>query len=225
MLNVVIVEDVTDLRESLVDLLALEGHHVVAFDSAENFVANCSIATVDILVLDLGLPGQDGLSLARNLRATWPMLGIIMLTARGTPEERKAGYENGADIYLGKPSSAQELCASIWALARRVVPEGPALGAFVLNSRAMTLVGPLGTVPLTAGESMLLEAFVNAPGNRLAITVAEGQDDGAETISKGSFVVQVGRLRKKLVAAGAKGQSINAVRRNGYQLSVPVKIS
>lgn len=222
MLNVAIVEDVTDLRESLVDLLAGEGHHVAAFDSAESFVGNCSIATVDILVLDLGLPGQDGLSLARNLRAAWPMLGIIILTARGTPDERKAGYENGADIYLAKPSSAQELSAAIWALARRLGQKETDLNLFVLTSKAMTLRGPSGTVQLTAGEANLLEAFANAPENRLGIKEAEGQDHPTETTSKGSFVVQVGRLRKKLVAAGAIGEPINAIRGFGYQLSIPV---
>jgi len=225
MLNVVIVEDVTDLRESLVDLLASDGHHVVAFDSAESFIANCSVATVDILVLDLGLPGQDGLSLARRLRTTWPTLGIIMLTARGSPEERKAGYESGADIYLGKPSSAQELCASVSALARRIVPDASAKGSLVLNVMAMTLSGPSGRLTLTSGEANLLEAFVKAPGHRLSIKEIETRDHRSETISKGSFVVQVGRLRKKLIAAGAVGQPINAVRNYGYQLSVALTIS
>jgi len=224
MLNVVIVEDVTVLRETLVDLLASDGHHVVAFDSGESFTANCSVATVDILVLDLGLPGEDGLSLARRLRTAWPMLGIIMLTARGSPGERKAGYESGADIYLGKPGSAQELCASVWALARRIGPDTSPRGSLVLNVVAMTLSGPAGTVNLTSSEALLLEAFAKAPGHRLSLKEIEGRDHRSETISKGSFVVQVGRLRKKLIDAGTVGLPINAVRNYGYQLCVPLML-
>ena len=222
MLNIVLVEDNAALRESMLDVLAAEGHHVVGFESAESFVANCSAATVDVLVLDLNLPGQDGLSLARDLRAAWPKVGIIMLTARGAPEERQSGYESGADIYLAKPSSAPELTASIWALARRLGRKETAPRHIVLDIKAMTLTGPSGTVTLTSGEASLLEAFVQAPGNRL---VTEGEDAKVDANSKATLGVKIVRLRKKLVAAGAVGRPINAIRNLGYQLSVPITLS
>lgn len=221
MLNIVLVEDNAALRESMLDVLAAEGHHVVGFDSAESFVANCSVARVDVLVLDLNLPGQDGLSFAREMRETWPKVGIIMLTARGAPEDRQTGYESGADIYLAKPSSAQELTASIWALARRLGREETAPRLFVLDAKAMTLTGPLGTVALTSGEASLLESFVQAPGNRL---VTEGQAAEADATRKATLGVKIVRLRKKLAAAGAVGQPINAIRNLGYQLSVSVTL-
>ncbi|MCZ8151465.1 MAG: response regulator transcription factor [Rhodobacteraceae bacterium] len=222
MLNIALVEDNTALRESIVDMLAEQGHHVVGFESAEGFLANCSVATVDVVVLDLNLPGRDGLSLARDLRAAWPKVGIIMLTARGAPEERQTGYESGADIYLAKPSSAPELTASIWALARRLGREETAPRRIVLDVKAMTLSGPSGTVKLTSGEASLLESFVQAPGNRL---VTEGQAADADATSKATLGVKIVRLRKKLVAAGAVGQPINAIRNLGYQLSVSVDLS
>jgi DNA-binding response OmpR family regulator len=206
----------------MLDVLAAEGHHVVGFDSAEGFVANCSVATVDVLVLDLNLPGQDGLSLARDLRAAWPKVGIIMLTARGAPEDRHMGYESGADIYLAKPSSAPELTASIRALARRLGRDGAAPRALVLDAKAMTVSGPSGTVTLTSGEARLLEAFIRAPGNRL---LDEEQGTEADATSKATRGVKIVRLRKKLVAAGAVGQPIKSIRNLGYQLSVSVTLS
>lgn len=230
MLNIVIVEDNAALRESLVDVLAAEDHHVVAFESAEGFLANCSIATVDILLLDLNLPGEDGMSLARRMRADWPDLGIIMLTARGAPTDRSDGYESGADIYLTKPSSAPELTASIRALARRLNNDArgavtPALEAevsLVLNCKMMTLTGPEGAQALTSSETDLLEAFANAPDNRLDLDSILRLGPAVSPVSKAALGVKIVRLRKKLTAAGAEGQPLNVVRNWGYQLSVKI---
>jgi DNA-binding response OmpR family regulator len=232
MLNLVIVEDNGALRESLVDVLSAEDHHVVAFESAEVFLANCRIASVDILLLDLNLPGEDGMSLARRLRADWPELGIIMLTARGAPTDRSDGYESGADIYLTKPSSAPELTASIRALARRLSkeargavtlsaePEAP----LVLNRKTMTLTGPVGAQALTSSETDLLEAFITAPDNRLDLDSILRLGPTTVPVSKAALGVKIVRLRKKLTAAGAEGQSLNVVRNWGYQLSVMITL-
>jgi DNA-binding response OmpR family regulator len=232
MLNLVIVEDNAALRESLVDVLAADDHHVVAFESAEGFLANCSIATVDILLLDLNLPGEDGMSLARRMRAEWPDLGIVMLTARGAPTDRSDGYESGADIYLTKPSSAPELTASIRALARRLSKE--ARGAvtasaeatlpLVLNRKTMTLTGPEGAQALTSSETDLLEAFVKAADNRLDLDSILRLGPVSVPVSKAALGVKIVRLRKKLTAVGAEGQSLNVVRNWGYQLSVAITL-
>jgi len=116
MLDVIIVEDNRNLRESLLEVIATKGHHVAAFDSAEALWSGCSFNKVDIMVLDLNLPGEDGLAVARRMRADHPNVGIVMLTARDEPDDKRIGYENGADIYLAKPSSAPELVASIAAV-------------------------------------------------------------------------------------------------------------
>lgn len=232
MLNLVIVEDNGALRESLVDVLSAEDHHVVAFESAEVFLANCRIASVDILLLDLNLPGEDGMSLARRLRADWPELGIIMLTARGAPTDRSDGYESGADIYLTKPSSAPELTASIRALARRLSKEARGAvtlsaepeAALVLNRKTMTLTGPVGAQALTSSETDLLEAFITAPDNRLDLDSILRLGPTTVPVSKAALGVKIVRLRKKLTAAGAEGQSLNVVRNWGYQLSVMITL-
>jgi DNA-binding response OmpR family regulator len=230
MLNIVIVEDNAALRESLVEVLTAEDHHVVAFESAEVFMTNCSIGSVDVLLLDLNLPGEDGVSLARRMRADWPDLGIIMLTARSAPNDRSMGYESGADIYLTKPSSAPELTASIRALARRLnkdnrastpVAQSVPLG---LNRKTMTLIGRGGAQALTASETALLEAFATAPDNRLDVESILRLGPASAPVSKAALGVKIVRLRKKLTAAGAEGQSLNVVRNWGYQLSVPLTL-
>ena len=145
MLNIIIVEDHRPLRETLVDVMAAEGHQVAAFDSAEEFCVRSDLGSVDILVLDLNLPGEDGISLARRVRAKHPGIGIVMLSARAEPEQREIGYETGADIYLTKPSSAPELTSSIRALARRI-SRNPVPNGLVLDPKAMTLTGAAETV-------------------------------------------------------------------------------
>ena len=98
MLNIVVIEDNPPLRESLVEVLAATGHHVVAFDSAESFASNCSVTGVDIMILDLNLPGEDGISLAGRMRRLSADMGIIMLTARGTPVTTVASTPTAVDF-------------------------------------------------------------------------------------------------------------------------------
>jgi DNA-binding response OmpR family regulator len=224
MLKIIIVEDHKDLRESLLDVMASEGHHVAAFESAEALWSGCSFATVDIVVLDLNLPGEDGIGVSRRIRAEHPDVGIVMLTARGEPEERRTGYENGADIYLTKPSSVAELTSSIWALARRLNKDRPEPGGLVLDTMAMTLSGPEESVALSASEVELLAAFARAPLKRLkTVHIADmiGRDG---EISKAAIEVRIVRLRKKIIAAGTAGQPINVVRNHGYQLSARIDV-
>lgn len=225
MLNIAIVEDHHALRESLVDVLAAEGHAVAAFESAAALWQDCSVETLDIIILDLNLQGEDGIDIARRLRADHPGMGIIMLTARGEPEERRIGYESGADIYLTKPSSAPELTASIQSLARRLQHARPEARGLRLDPVAMTLAGPAGTVALTASEAQLLAEFVRAPKGRLETGRIASFTNGEGEVSKAAIEVRIVRLRKKLAQAGAVGQPINVVRNHGYQLSARIDIA
>lgn len=230
MLNIVIVEDNDPLREALVDVLSAEEHNVGSFGSAESFLAECALDTVDIVLLDLNLPGEDGVSLARRLRVERPDVGIIMLTARGAPDQRRVGYDSGADIYLTKPSSAPELTSSIQALARRLqmdqrphpaeIPREP----LVLSRQFVSLTGPGGMVVLTASETALLAAFAAAPECRLSNEdiLRLAPVDGP--VSKSTLGVKIVRLRKKLLAAGAVGQPVTVIRNWGYQLSCPLTL-
>jgi len=223
MLNIVILDDQKPLRESLVDLMTSEGHHVAGFDSAESLWSGCSFGTVDILVLDLNLPGEDGIAVAQRIRARHPNIGIVMLTARSEPDDKQVGYASGADIYLVKPSSAMELAASVKALARRLKYNGAETTELVLDTFAMTLSGPRDTVDLSASEVDLLAEFARSPNSRLETGAIAHLDEREGEISKAAIEVRIVRLRKKMVAAGAIGQPIKSIRNHGYQLSARLR--
>jgi len=176
------------------------------------------------MILDLNLPGEEGISVARRVRSEHPSVGIVMLTARGEPDERRIGYESGADIYLVKPSSASELTGSIEALARRLKQAKPDPQVLVLDTIAMTLSGATGTVALSATEVALLEEFTCAPNNRLDTRYIAHMTGQAEDLSKAAIEVRIVRLRKKMTAAGALNQPINMVRNVGYQLSMRIRL-
>ena len=224
MLNIIILDDYKPLREALVDLMATEGHHVVGFESAEALWSGCSFGTVDILILDLNLPGEDGIAVAQRIRAQHPNIGIVMLTARSEPEDKRVGYENGADIYVTKPSSPMELAASVKALARRLKQDGSETTELALDSFAMTLSGPRGTVGLSASEVDLLSEFARSPNSRLETGTIADLDERKCEISKAAIEVRIVRLRKKMIAAGASGQVIKSIRNHGYQLSARIRI-
>ncbi len=134
-LNIIVVEDHDDLREVTVEALQGLGHRVRGLACAEALDAALRAAPADLLVLDLNLPGEDGISLARRVRVVRPELGIIMVTVRAQVRDKIEGYGSGADLYLAKPTSIEELEAAIKALARRLptkvpaAPPGKAAGA------------------------------------------------------------------------------------------------
>ena len=223
-LNIVIVEDHRALRESLLDVLTAEGHKVTAFENAEALWRGRGIGLIDIVVLDLNLPGEDGIAVARQLRAEHPDIGIVMLTARDLPDERRIGYESGADIYLAKPSSVPELTSSVEALARRLKPRRPEPTLLALETGTLELSGPAGTVALSAFEADLLAEFVRAPHNRLETNRIASMTGRDGEVTKAAIEVRIVRLRKKMIAAGAPGQPINVIRNHGYQMSLRIDI-
>jgi len=222
-MNIVVVEDNDDLRDVLVDVLCAQGHQVCGVDSAEALLEY--IGRLELVVLDLNLPGEDGLSVAKRLRASHPQVGIIMVTARGMPAEKKAGYEHGADIYMVKPVSHDELCAAVGALSRRLTAvEAPK--RMRVNPLALTLEG-LGAqvVSLNPQQLAVLEAFARAPDQRMEswqIIDILGQQDAQDP--KAALELQMVRLRKKLHEAGAAAPAVQAVRGWGYQLCVGVVV-
>ena len=119
-LNIVVVEDHDAIREVIVEELRLAGHTTLGVESAEELNERLEIQNIDLLILDLNLPGEDGISLGRRIRLTDPDIGIIMLTARSQLAEKVLGYESSADIYLTKPASMEELNAAINSLKRRI---------------------------------------------------------------------------------------------------------
>ena len=119
-LKIIVVEDNAALLAVTIDALEQTGHCLRGVGSAEEFFRLPDYTSVDVAVIDLNLPGEDGLSLAKRFRAVSPRAGIIMVTARTTLHDRMVGYETGADIYLSKPVQLGELVSAVNALGRRV---------------------------------------------------------------------------------------------------------
>ena len=225
--SVVVVEDYGILREELVHFLALNNFDVAG--------VNCSLGLddwlasqprpPDMVVLDLNLPGESGLDVARRLRATYPTLGIVMLTGRKEPADRLSGYVSGADVYLTKPASGEELLAVLASLQRRLRPQPSAAWQLDLQRRTNTSPGGASS-ELSANECAVLAGMARAR-ERIAdsaeLLLCSGDKD---TLNKGYLGVLLSRLRRKLaeVSTGADSQLIRAVRRKGYQLLIPIEI-
>jgi len=230
--TLLVVEDDDDLRELLTTFLEREGFAVrVAADAAEMDL-RISEAIPDLVVLDLMLPGEDGLSICRRLRAGGRM-PILMLTARNTAVDRIVGLEMGADDYLGKPFEPRELLARIRALFRRIDAERAvvlesrrlAFAGLVLDIDARTLVTMDGRpVVLTSAEFDLLVCLAERPGRVLTRdqlldwTRGRAADPLDRTID-----VSISRLRRRLAEAGIEADGLIAtVRNGGYQFSAKV---
>ena len=225
-LNIMVVEDHDALREVTIEALSQRGHNVRGVDCAEALPDEPGLFPIDLLVIDLNLPGEDGLSLAARIRAAQPDIGIIMVTARNQVRDRMVGYDSGADIYLTKPTSADELIAAVRALTRRICPVDQSASALTLNLDATVLQGPQGRSSLSSHESAILAAFVRAKDHVLETwqLIALTEKDVTEA-NKKALEVQIVRLRKKLQQAGAPEPTIKAIRGQGYRLCVKVGLS
>jgi two-component system phosphate regulon response regulator OmpR len=180
-------------------------------------------------VLDVMMPGETGLALTSALRADNAAVPILLLTARGAPEDRIAGFESGADDYLGKPFEPRELVLRLRAMLRRAgaaaaepstTPPraGPLrLGPLEFDKTRAELSGPEGVIYLTGGEAALLAALANRPGevfSREDIAAALSMDDTGER----AIDVQVTRLRRKIEADPREPRFLHTVRGRGYVL-------
>lgn len=228
-LNIVLVEDHDVLRQLLAQALCEQGHTVTALSCAEDLEDEAKGQPVDVFLIDLNLPGEDGLSLTRRLRHSYPLAGLIITTARSKVDDRVAGYESGADLYLAKPVEVLELCAAVAALGRRRKRLDHVLDdeqTFTLLQQQMTLSrGEQPGVSLSAAECAMLASFARAPGQRILYwQIAEALGLDLQHYAKASLEVRIVRLRKKLVAAGAGGNCIEAMRGQGYQLCIPVRV-
>lgn len=225
-LNIVVVEDHDALRENIVELLTLHGHRVLGVADAESVDDEAAREPIDVLVADLNLPGEDGLSLTRRLRAAQPQAQIILCTARTAVDDRVKGYEHGADLYLTKPFAPAELLAAIQASGRRVAAmrdRSPV--TFKLHSRSLRLEGRREQAPVTPEESTLLAAFARAPGGKLATwQIAEILRSDPDSFSKTAVEMRIYRLRRKLESLGAEPDCLRAARGHGYMLCVPLVV-
>jgi len=224
-LNIMVVEDHDALRDITVEALAQHGHHVRGVDSAEALPGELGPFPIDLLVIDLNLPGEDGISLAARIRTAQPGIGIIMVTARNQVKDRMAGYDSGADIYLTKPTSTEELLAAVRALARRIKPEEANSPVITLHMGRLMLQGPLAVASLSSHEAALLCALVRAQDQQLEIwQLVALTDKLLNETSKKALEVQIVRLRKKLLQIGGTKPLIKVVRGVGYRLCLKIGI-
>lgn len=226
--HVLVVDDDARLRALLQRYLAEQGFRVTTAGHAAAAREQMRSMAPDVLVLDVMMPGETGLSLTAALRATAATVPILLLTARGAPEDRIAGFEAGADDYLGKPFEPYELVLRLRAMLRRVptpepaVPTGPVrLGRLSFDLARAELSGPDGVVHLTGGEAALLLALATRPGDVLSREwIAEhlGRDRPEEDAGERAIDVQVTRLRRKIEADPREPRFLHTVRGRGYVL-------
>lgn len=223
-LLVMVIEDHDILREATVKLLFQEGYEVIGVVCAEDVDDTPVPRTPDLYVVDLNLPGEDGLSLAGRLRKAQPLAGILITTARTQLNDRLVGYAVGTDIYLPKPVNPQEFLAALSSLANRLKRES-LQGGLSLDDQKSMLRGPGGESKLAESEVRLLVALATAREMSLERwQVAIRLNPNNEDISADNLQNRVSLLRKKIAMCGIEGESLKAVRGSGYRLCVPLVI-
>lgn len=222
MIRIAVVEDNADLLDDIAFNLRDEGFGVAMCADAVALDERLQDFPADIVVLDIGLPGENGLSIARSLRRKQPHLGIVMLTARTTMPDRIRGMEEGADVYLGKPVDMRELALVLRALARRIaVAKPPDSGLILLAGEQALLTDQAARIELTQSETLVLARLARAPNcqvSRKQLIEALG----AQYLSYDERRLEaiVSRLRKKLEAAGLTADALKGIRGVGYVLTV-----
>lgn len=227
--KLVIVDDDTRIRELLRRFLSQEGFDVLLAEDGQTLDRILLRESIDLMVLDLMLPGEDGLSICRRLRASGNNTPVIMLTAKVEDIDRITGLEVGADDYLGKPFNPRELLARIHAVLRRrpaaEVPGAPYLGdddviqfgAFTLDLGTRSLTKDGKDLPLTSGEFGMLKVLARHPKQSLTreklAQLARGRE--FEAFDR-SLDVQISRLRKMIEVDPAKPKIIQTVWGVGY---------
>ena len=224
-MNIVVVEDHHDLRDLLVDHLKEAGFSAAGVTCGEELDDFMSGAVVRLLILDVNLPGENGLDIARRVRSAQPDINIIMLTAKTEETDRIKGYESGADLYLSKPVSAQELTAAVRAVQRRLNVAQSARAELTLDTARMTLSTERGETHLSKADTQLLKGLILAPDMLLPYWRLFEITERAQTEqAKGQLELQVFRLRKKLAEIGIPETVIKSVRGEGYQLTRFIRI-
>jgi DNA-binding response OmpR family regulator len=224
-ISVCTVEDDDDLREEIIVALELRGFTVRGFSCSRDFYKGQLQAPCDIIILDIGLPGEDGIAVAEFLHET-SHAGIIMLTGHNQVEERVRALLGGADTYLVKPVDFDELAANILSLARRVSKTNPGRAendaetglGWRLSINTWSLLAPDGTqVALTLAEHKLMAALFSTPGltvTREALVNALGHR--SDYYYSHRLDMLISRLRRKVFDATAETLPLRVVRGVGF---------
>jgi DNA-binding response OmpR family regulator len=232
--HLLVVDDDPDIAALIVRYFSAQGFRVSAAQDGGAMRQLLARETVNMVLLDLGLPGEDGFELTRYLREHWRG-PVIIVTGRGESVDRVVGLELGADDYVTKPFDLRELLARIRSVLRRVAERGPSMEAehgssygfagFRLNAGSHELRDPAGSVvDLTSGEYTLLKLLIEHPNRVLSrddlMTWLHGRDAGPYDRA---IDVQIGRLRRKIEADPARPEIIKSVRGAGYLFAAQVR--
>ena len=230
--HLAVVDDEPEITSLLSGYLTRQGYRVTRLASGQGLMALMAADPPALVLLDLGLPGEDGFAIARSLRERW-QCGLVIITGRGDAVDKIVGLELGADDYVTKPFDLRELLARIKAVLRRVTAAAPAITAhgtrlriagWELDMAARQLFDRNGhEVALTGGEFDLLRTFARNPGRVLSRDALIEQTRGREAAPFDRTIdVLVGRLRRKIEADPERPQLIKSVRGEGYILVAPV---
>ena len=221
--HILLVDDDARLSQLAARFLAEQGFRVTQAGSAAEARDKLRFLDFDLMVLDVMMPGENGLELTSGLRAERaPDMPILLLTARDTPEDIVAGFEAGADDYLGKPFDPRVLVARIRAMLRRAQPAAAPLGPLRLGQATFDpgrgeLILANARVRLTGAELALLTALAARPHETLsreALAAVLGLDD----VNERAIDVQVTRLRRKIEPDPREPRFLHTVRGKGYTL-------
>ena len=220
--HILVVDDDPRLRDLLRRFLLGEGFRVTVASDAAEARAKLSGLAFDLIVLDVMMPGENGFDLTEWVARTHD-IPVVLLTARGAPEDRIAGFEHGAEDYLAKPFEPRELALRIRAILRRRTARSAAadapviLGDAVFDPARGTLTRGEETIRLTGGEAALLAALARRAGEILTreeLAAALGQEEAGER----AIDVQVTRLRRKIEPDPREPMFLQTVRGRGYVL-------
>ncbi|HEY1327569.1 MAG TPA: response regulator [Casimicrobiaceae bacterium] len=223
--TILVVDDEPDVREVLEEYFAAQGYAVIGAESAEAAKASAAQNAVDIALIDINMPGEDGLSLARHLRERYAKLAIVMLTSAGAVVDRVVGLEMGADDYVPKPFDPRELLARVRSVLRRtsaaaraqIGAERVRIGRCVLDLAAHRLIDEQGAeVPMSPLEYDLLKAFAQHPNQALSRERILNLNQRDWDPFDRSVDLRVMRLRKKIEPDPERPRFIRTVRNEGY---------
>jgi len=220
--DVLVVEDHADLREEIVSFLNRRRMTVRTAGSAREMDEALADRLPDIVILDLGLPGEDGVSIAERLSNSEGRPGLVIVTARGRVEDRILGLHSGADIYLVKPIDLRELEAAILAVTRRRgQPSSVPVPAWCLDTMQWRLVAPTGTiVRLNEAEVRFLSPFFETPGATIDRRMAAERIQGDPR----SIDLLVHRLRRKVEVDAGEALPLRTVHARGFAFTAPTEV-
>jgi two-component system OmpR family response regulator len=231
---IAVVEDDREIRMMVVDLLKREGFAALGCGTVAEFDQQAARQRIDLVLLDIMLPGEDGLSLCRRLRARGDM-PVLMVTAKGDDIDRIVGLEIGADDYLPKPFNPRELVARVRAILRRTrekqrvvaidAGERYRFAGWMIDAGSRALIDPDGRpVELTGGEFDLMLCFATHPQRVLNRDQLLDWTRGRSASAFDRAIdVQLSRLRRKLAGHDGGENLIKTVRAGGYQFSAAVE--